>query len=550
MLQRLRASGVHGQPPDSRPASAAAQRLALRSGIRELAIRLQEFALAAGGLVLVTLVLHSYQGRLNTVVVALAYLTTVLVCAVRASTWVAITIAALAFIAFDVLFIPPYGSLTVSSSADGVALLSFGVVSLVTIESVSLLRRQTEGAEARAGVARALSAFSALLLAQAGGERLRPSVLREAAELLDAQECAVLPVHDNRVLIDGLGSTQALPLPEYADADQAQSVVTTCKPLVLDLKAHATIAPGAPDRRLYLPLAADNQMLGILVARGPLRGCRPGTGPVPPTVTAVGQTLAIALDRARLSLEAARLEGLRQSEEFKGILLAAISHELKTPIAAVKATVSGLLGVGARWDESGLQSGLHAIEESTDRLDRLVTNLLDLSRIEAGAVHLHPDWCDLNDLVSSAVAATGHVLDERQLTFEIPDDMPPIHVDFVLIVQILMNLLDNAAKYTLPGGHIDVSARAGHGGTIVSVSDDGPGIAPESRPHVFEKFYRVSHPAVGRSPGAGLGLAICRGLVEKHGGTIEVTDSTMGGATVSFTLPNSPKTPEYGRPDP
>jgi len=84
----------------------------------------------------------------------------------------------------------------------------------------------------------------------------------------------------------------------------------------------------------------------------------------------------------------------------------------------------------------------------------------------------------------------------------------------------------------------------------VSVSDDGPGIAPESRPHVFEKFYRVSHPAVGRSPGAGLGLAICRGLVEKHGGTIEVTDSTMGGATVSFTLPNSPKTPEYGRPDP
>ena len=507
---------------------------ALKRRPQIVALNLRDLALASGGLALVTAVLLPYRGRLNTVVVALAYLTVVLFCSVRVSAWIAITIAALAFVAFDVLFIPPYGSLTVASSADGVALLSFGVASIVTIEAVSLLRRQTQDAEARAGVARALSAFSGLLLAHAAGDGLRRSVLREAAELLDADECSVLSIQETQTL--SRDAARSASVADLADEEEVKDVIRSCKPSVAG-------AMGSPVRTLYLPLAADDQMLGVLLARGPLRECRPGRGSVPPTVAAVGQILAVALDRARLSREAARLEALRQSEDFKGILLAAISHELKTPIAAVKATVTGLLGTGARWDEEGLSAGLHAIEESTDRLDRLVTNLLDLSRIEAGAVQLRPDWCDLSDLIGSAVAASGRALDERDVSFDIPDDLPPIYADFVLIVQVLTNLLDNAGKYTSPGGRINIGACDTGGGVTVSVSDDGPGIAPESRPHVFEKFYRGSSPASMRVSGAGLGLAIGRGLVEKHGGVIGVSESPWGGTTISFTLPRQPNEP-------
>ena len=480
---------------------------------------------------LVTVALHPFRGNVNTVVVALGYLSAVLVVAIRSETWVAVATALVAFAAFDFYFIPPFDTLEVASSGDGLALLSFAVVSVASSEAATLLRRRAQQAEYRERMATALSAFSALLLAQAGTGGLADSVRRDAARLLDATDCAILILEGQTLLPPAAGDGQEALMPDFVDIETARAVADGSRPpLVLD---------GQP-RTLYLPLTVEDRRLGVLVAVGPLRECSPDQRELPATVQAVGRTLAIALDRARLTEEAAHLEALRQSNEFKTILLAAISHDLKTPIAAIKATVTGLLGAGAQWDEDSREAALRAVDDATDRLNRLVTNLLDLSRIEAGAIHPQLEWHDLHDLIGSALATAGTVLDERRISVNLPDDLPLVHVDFVLIAQVITNLLDNAARYIGKGGRIEIHASYTDSEVIVSVWDDGPGIAPADRARVFEKFYRASGASGSRPAGAGLGLAISSGLVERHGGRIWAEQSPLGGASISFSLPRYP----------
>jgi two-component system sensor histidine kinase KdpD len=226
---------------------------------------------------------------------------------------------------------------------------------------------------------------------------------------------------------------------------------------------------------------------------------------------------------------------MAESDALKSALLAAVSHDLRTPLASIKAAATSLLDDSVRWDDAARRDFLEAIDEETDRLTLMVGNLLDLSRIEGGALRPDKEWYDVAELVADAAGRVATRAVDHQLTTAVEPGLPLARFDYVEIVQVLLNLVENALKYTPPGTRITISVRRLRDAIEVAVSDTGPGIPPNQLPRLFDKFYRAD--PSGRIPGSGIGLAIARGLVEAHGGRIWVESRVGEGTTFRFTLP-------------
>ena len=257
-------------------------------------------------------------------------------------------------------------------------------------------------------------------------------------------------------------------------------------------------------------------------------------------LTAILDQTAVAIDRARLSQEsvdqAARLEG----ERYRDALLSSISHDLKTPLATITGAVSSLREFGDKMQPESRDDLLQSIEQESDRLSRFVANLLDMSRIESGALKFTRDWVDVADVVRTAVERARKYFPGRSIETGLASDLPLIEADSVLLGQVLFNLLDNAVKY---GGTepINVYARRDGEAVIISVTDLGKGIPPEELERVFEKFYRRGK-SDGRAPGTGLGLSIARGFVEAMGGTIRAESPALKkrGTRITMKFPLKP----------
>jgi two-component system sensor histidine kinase KdpD len=309
--------------------------------------------------------------------------------------------------------------------------------------------------------------------------------------------------------------------------------------------------PGTPapasDRAdvLYLPVMTKDRIAGVLEVTG-----RPGRGVFraedQQTLTTFVDQAALALERARLSQEAAQAFALVQSDELKSALLAAVSHDLRTPLASIKASATSLLDDSVEWDAETRRDFLEAIDEETDRLTLMVSNLLDLSRIEGGALRPQKDWYDIDELIVDVRARLAPRMKSHPLTITVEPDLPLLRFDYVQIAQVLVNLIENAVKYTADGTPIAVAARQVPGAIEVSVHDDGPGIPPEHQLRLFDKFYRA-HAGTAAS-GSGIGLAISKGLVEAHGGHISVESEPGSGTTFHFTLPLPPPRKSRSRP--
>jgi two-component system sensor histidine kinase KdpD len=288
---------------------------------------------------------------------------------------------------------------------------------------------------------------------------------------------------------------------------------------------------------LYLPLMTKDRIAGVLEVTG-----RPGVGVFraedQQTLTIFADQAALALERAQLSAEAAQAVALTQSDELKSALLAAVSHDLRTPLASIKASATSLLDNSVEWDAQTRQDFLEAIDEETDRLTLMVSNLLDLSRIEGGALRPQMDWYDIDELIVDVRARLAPRIKSHPLTITVESDLPLLRFDYVQIAQVLVNLIENAVKYTADGTPITVTAHQVPGAIEISVHDDGPGIPREHQLRLFDTFYRAY--AATAAPGAGLGLAISKGLVEAHGGRIWVESEPGKGTTFRFTLPLPP----------
>jgi two-component system sensor histidine kinase KdpD len=252
-------------------------------------------------------------------------------------------------------------------------------------------------------------------------------------------------------------------------------------------------------------------------------------------------SVALALEQERLAVEEQEAAVVRESDRLKSVLLSSVSHDLRTPLAGIKAAIGSLLRRDVQWNEEDRQAFLRDIDSEADRLTRLVSNLLDLSRIEAGAIRPRKEWENVRELISRVVGRLGSQLGDHRVMIDGPDEMPLVRLDAVKIEQVLTNLIENAAKYSPPGAPITVrSSLTDETDNVsilnISVADRGPGIEPAEQTNIFEKFYRVTD-AKRPISGTGMGLAIVKGLVEAHGGHVVVESAPRQGSTFTLVLP-------------
>jgi two-component system sensor histidine kinase KdpD len=278
--------------------------------------------------------------------------------------------------------------------------------------------------------------------------------------------------------------------------------------------------------------------LGVLRLDGPI-GETPFRDHPDRLLAAFASEAALALQRVELAQAAAHADALMQADKMKSALLASISHDLKTPLAGIKTGVSSLLDRSVNWSPEDVQAFLETIDSQADRLNQVISNVLDLNRIEAGAVTPMPKPVRARDLLEEARDRTASVTVGRDVCVDVPIEVRVL-TDESLIHQALVNLVENAAKYSTPGGSIRLNGSARGSVVELSVEDDGPGIAPDDIPHVFERFYRTAEHS-RRVKGSGLGLAIVKGFVELCGGSVRV-ESSAAGTRFVVTLPLTEKT--------
>jgi two-component system sensor histidine kinase KdpD len=245
---------------------------------------------------------------------------------------------------------------------------------------------------------------------------------------------------------------------------------------------------------------------------------------------------ALAMERAVLEQAETRARVLEESDRLKSALLSSVSHEIRTPLVTIKAATTSLLSHQVEWDSEARRELLAAVDEEADLLNYLVGNLLNMSKIESGAMKPNRQWNMLAEIVDGVAARMHRALARNTLRVEIPDDLPLVPVDYQQIEQVFTNLLSNSIKYAPEGSEIIISARcAGPDGVLASVTNQGPPVIPEHLDRIFDKFFRITN--AERVTGTGLGLSICKGIIEAHGGRIWAENGAPAGFTFKFTLP-------------
>jgi two-component system sensor histidine kinase KdpD len=434
--------------------------------------------------------------------------------------------------AFDFFFVPPRFSFAVSDAQYLVTFAVMLIIALVIANLMASVRQQTRVAGARERRTALLYAMSRELAVTRGVGGMARVAVKHVAEVFDCLVTVLLPDSAGKLHYP----TEA-PLEvslRGADLAIAQWVVDHGRRAGLGTDTLAA-APA-----LYLPLGDSKPALGVVAVlpSNQRRVLLPEQRHLLETFT--GQ-ISLALERARLaeSAEAARVAA--EGESLRNTLLASISHDLRTPLAILAAAGSTLAEHGAGLDPATRTSLARSIEGTAREMSELVSNVLDLTRFEAGEVVLRRDWQALDDLVGTAWQRLETRLEAHPIELSLPADLPAVYVDAALIVQVFANLFDNVAKYTPAGTRVRVSAVAEKQFVRVYVDDEGPGLPAGETARLFDKFQRGSEE--GSIAGVGLGLAICRAIIRAHGGTIEAQQRPGGGARFELTLPTTEQAP-------
>jgi two-component system sensor histidine kinase KdpD len=505
--------------------------------------------------------LHLYPRVHN---VSILYLLVVLALAVWRDRLSAIVAAVVAFLAFDLLFIPPLYTLTVSDPSEWLALAIFLIVAIIAGTLAANLHERAQEAQRRAREATLLYEFARLMAAEPNLERLLPKIAERLLQALPDRSilsCAfLLPEAGSRLVVRGAAGAAEIPAEQEREvAAAAQWVLEHGEPVALPCVDRAQGAGYAPQLRFPLfgvPSARRSvRLLPLLVGSRAVGVLRLIEEPRADTLKPDDATdaermlrgyldqIALGIERARLRREEVRAEVLQRTDQLRSALLSSVSHDLRTPLASIKAAAGSLQQQDVLWDEDARREFAGAIEREADRLNRLVSNLLDMSRIEAGALHPDKEWYSLGELIQEVLDRLAPTLEGREVTISLAPDLPPVPLDYLQIDQVLTNLIENAIHYTGPGTPITVTAERSGSEVLVQVADHGPGIPPQDLERIFDKFYRVGPSGLpGTEPrvqGSGLGLAVARGLIEAHGGRLWAANRPGGGALFTFTLPLS-----------
>ncbi len=465
--------------------------------------------------------LRSFIAPTNMVMI---YLLAVVLASLRLGLKPAILSAFLGVLAFDFFFIPPHLTFAV---ADTQYFITFAALFSVGVIISTLVARVGERAEAvreREMQTASLYYLSRDLAAAAHLEAVLEAVVRNSGEALDAQVVVLLPEGER---LEVKAASEGL------EIDQKESAVADWSFRNRQPAGHGTetLVSAAC---LYLPLQASGSLLGVFGVR--LANESDYRSPQARRILeAFATQTAMSMERVQLSVQAEQAQILRARENLERALLNSVSHDLRTPLVSISGALGTLRDEGHLLSDRARHELLDTAWEEAGRLNRFVGNLLDMTRLEAGELKLNLELCDVQDLMGCALAALEQSLGSRLVDVQLPSNMLLARMDLVLMTQVLVNLLDNALKYSPSDTPIVIAAHSDNMRLTIEVVDRGPGIPEKDLKRVFDKFYRIPVPEGVR--GTGLGLSICKGIVEAHGGKIKAENRSGGGLRMLVHLP-------------
>jgi len=524
-----------------------------------------DILLALVGVVIVSTFLYAFQLYPRIPNISIVYIVVVLLLGSTRGLFPAVLASLLAFMAFDFLLVKPIFTLTMAQPGEWLALFIFLCTAIITGQLAAALRLRAEQAHQREQETRILYEMARDTNNEEGLEHQLGVVARTVAEIFGTRgvrDCLILlpdesgrpalsaSAHEPLALTTDELTTAAWVMREGQSVefyDLAHSSPKT-RGYSPSMVIRSTAMPQSLRRYLSMfPLKSGRQTIGVLcllMEEDPRRfsrekrlGSEADRSDPRATFfwTFIDQATSM-IEHVRLRRESLQVEILQRTDALRAALISSVSHDLRTPLTSIKAAASSLLQDDVQWDEESRRSFTLAIEHEADRLNRLVENLLDISRIEGGALHPEKEWYPIDELLHDVLDRMQPLVQGRQLALNIPEDLPPVELDYMMIDQVLTNLIENVLRYTPAGSPVEVTVSTTATEMSVSVADRGPGIPSSDLERIFDKFYRV----MGRTreiSGSGVGLAVCRGLVEAHGGRIWAANRSGGGAIFRFTLP-------------
>lgn len=457
--------------------------------------------------------------------------------------------AALAFLCWNFFLLPPFYTFIVHDPKDWLSLFVFLIVAIAAGMLTGRMRDREAEAVARGREMAMLNQFSARLVSDSSVLDVADLLMNEVIQITEARCGALfLADHENKLyeMISVAGEkcqldpsvaqiaewayeqSKAVGLPQIEKRSEPTAVGW---PISV---AHAQAGVEGERSDLFIPLQTEDKQEGILYIGPRTDGRSYSLNDVRPLVAAANQTAAF-LERKRLQLSAVQADALREADRLKSTLMSSVSHELKTPIASIAATVSNLAAEDVEWDLERVRPELASIQEDIDRLTESINALLDLTRLESAAWEPKKEWYELADVLWAAVSRVPQKQKTR-IEVSLPDFLPMVCVDSTQMARAVENLLTNALKYSPQDSLVRLGASVNESSLRIWVDDQGPGIQPEEREKIFEKFYR-SESSSSSVSGTGLGLAVTREIVRFHGGRMWVEDVFPQGARFVISLP-------------
>ena len=519
--------------------------------------------LALGSTILLTGILslfHLYEVIPDSL---LLYLPMILVLAAVRGHYAALLASFLAFFLFDFLYVAPVYSFIITKFADVVALVVFLITAVTTGQLASALRSRAQDADRRERETRILYDVVHATNREEDMEHQLSIFAHSVVEVFSIwgiRDCSVLLPDEDGAIVSQTNAYATVPYNPFSTSEQEAAVqvfthgqTMDTMPTVLsdnmDMQRQQRMTKQATLTKHFIrlvPLKAEQRVVGVLrlvIVNDTKHQENKTTSDIVQSVffsTFLEQAVTV-IERGRLQRESVSNKVLQQTDALRAALLSSVSHDLRTPLTTIKSAASSLRHTEVHLDEEVQDTFAQAIEREADRLNRLVENLLDMSRIEGGVLHPKKVWYPLDEIIYNVLGRMQPLLEGRTVQKHIPEQLPPVEIDYVQIGQVVTNLLENAIRYTPADSPIDICIQVQDKQLQMSLADRGPGVALADRERIFDKFYRAYREprAADADRGSGLGLAVSKGVIEAHNGRIWVEERTGGGALFCFTLPVS-----------
>jgi two-component system sensor histidine kinase KdpD len=481
------------------------------------------------GLVVLALLLGLVLRQVHITNVALVFLTAILASAIVYGLWPSLFACVVAALAYNFFFLPPYYTFTIADPENVVALFFFMVVAVIASNLASRVSAQATAARERAAMTENLYLFSRKLAGVFTLDDLLWAAAFQFAQMLNMRVVILLPEGESIAVRAGYPPEDTL---DDADLAAAKWVWQHGAPA----GRGADTLPGA--KRLFLPMRTGRGTVGVVGLDSDKAGqlLSPDQHRL---FDALADQAALAIERINLAADMDKTRLAAETERLRAALLTSISHDLRTPLASILGSATSLKSQRGNLDESARAELVDMIQEEAERLNRFIANLLDMTRLESGAVAPKLELSEVNDVVGSALRRAGPVLARHEVEIDLAANLPAVRIDSVLFEQVLFNLFDNAGKYAASGTKVRIAGSVAGTSVRIEVSDEGDGIPAADLERIFDKFYRVQA-ADRKRAGTGLGLPIARGFVESMGGTITAANRERGGAVFTLLLPIPP----------